>query len=155
RLVEGIEGGHAPGMAKARVMQALVLYEWNRVEEALDLLRMHLPRIEGAGQVRVAQLGFLARARCHAALGRPDRARADLRQCLEVSAQASGACIRLEVEAELGRIDALEGKAPVAADPERARALLDRLSDDWNREDFAALVLELQRAVLGGHGASV
>lgn len=150
RLVEDIDGGHAPGTGKACVMQAVVLYEWNRIDEALDLLRVHVPHAEAAGQIRVPQLGLLARARCHAALGRTDMARADLRRCLEISAQASSEFIRLEVETELGRIDVLEGRPPAAGDPARARALLERLAQDWNREDFAALFLELQRAVFAG-----
>jgi LuxR family maltose regulon positive regulatory protein len=151
-LVNSISGGHIAGLAKAKVMQAVVLLEWNRADDAQALLESNLPTIETAGQASIAQAGFLALARCYSAHGDPARARRLLDRCLQVSAHTNLEHVHLVVELEKSRIAWAhgEGRARSAA-LGRIRALLDQFACDSPRVAFAQLLLLLHEAVFAGH----
>ena len=101
RLALNIDGGHVPGVAKGKVMQAVVLVEWNRLDEAMELLNGYLYRIESAGQVSIAQQGYLAMARCHTGLGRHGAALKSLERCLQISLHTNCAYINIAVQIEI------------------------------------------------------
>jgi LuxR family maltose regulon positive regulatory protein len=151
RLVDDITGGHVPGLAKARVMQAAVLYEWDRIEEARELLDEHLYKVEAAGQASISQHGFVTLARCLAASGRIGAARQALDRCLQISQHANHEHIELVVEIEKGRIGWLaDGTIVKGPDPHALRAQARALAADWSRVGFARLYLQLQSAVHAG-----
>jgi LuxR family maltose regulon positive regulatory protein len=152
RLVDDIDDGHVPGRAKARVMQAVALYEWNRLDEAEELLDAELHKIEAAGQVSIAQHGFIALARCRFAAGRHDQALNALDRCLQASQHTNREYINLAVEIERARMSGALGAGVGArsVDPSRLGALLERLRSDWNRVTFARPFLQLQNCVYGG-----
>ncbi len=157
RLAGDITGGHIPGLAKAKVMQAAVLYEWNRVDEALQLLEAHLYKIEAAGQVSIAQQGFLAFACCLAATGQYGQASKALNRCLQISQHTQHEYIDVAVDIERSRLAWLRDGAATAkpADSASIRVLFERLRADWNRVTFAKLFLQLQTCVYAGRHESV
>jgi LuxR family maltose regulon positive regulatory protein len=152
RLVDDIDGGHIPGRAKARVMQAVALYEWNRLDEAHELLDAELNRIETAGQVSITQHGFITLARCRFAAGQHDRALQALDRCLQASQHTNREYVNLAVEIDRSRMSALSGAGIGArsVDPLRLGALLERLRSDWNRVTFWRPFLQLQNCVYAG-----
>ena len=152
QLVSDIVGGHIPGMAKAKVMQAAVLYEWNRIDEAMELLDAHLYRIEAAGQVSIAQQGFLTFARCHFARGQHGTALKTLDRCLQISQHTNCDYIGLVVEIEKSRMAWLRDGTPNAKPEDCARMhdLLQQLRADWTRVTFARLFLLLQNCIYSG-----
>jgi len=152
RLVDQIAGGHLPGLAKAKVMQAAVLYEWNRTEEAAELLNAHLHKIEAVGQVSIAQQGFLTLVRCLTAMRQHGPAIQALDRCLQISQHANRDYINLAVEIERSRIAWLVDAAVTARPAECAqiRAWLDQLHVDWNRVTFARCFLQLQNCIYAG-----
>ena len=143
-LIAEVPGGHAPAMAKAKVMQAVVLYEWGRVEEAVDLLTEHLPFIDGAGHVSITQQGYLTLARCRAATEDFDGAELSLRRCLQISEDKSRLHIDHLVHAERIRISAVgggrlqvRGRSLDGQDTQQALAGLEK---SWDRVAFARLL---------------
>ena len=144
KLIAEVPGGHAPAMAKAKVMQAVVLYEWGRVEEAVDLLTEHLPFIDGAGHVSITQQGYLTLARCRAATDDFDRAEQSLRRCLRLSEDKSRLHIDHLVYAERTRISAVGGpRLKVrrrSLDGQQAQQALAELEKSWDRVTFAHLM---------------
>ena len=157
RLVDDIAGGHIPGLGKAKVMQAAVLYEWNRIDEALELLNAHLYKIEAAGQVSITQQGFLTLARCLAATGQHGPALKALDRCVQISQHANRDYINLAVEIEKSRMAWLRDGTVTAkpVDGTRMSALLEQLRADWSRVTFAKLFLHLQSSVYAGHHESL
>jgi LuxR family maltose regulon positive regulatory protein len=152
RLVDNISGGHVPGLAKAKVMQAAVLYEWDRIEEARELLDEHLYKVEAAGQASIGQAGFLTLARCLFASGRSAAARQALDRCLQISQHANHEYIELVVEIEKNRMAWLADGAVVKSPEAHAlRAPIRALAADWNRSTFARLYLQIQSAIHAGH----
>jgi LuxR family maltose regulon positive regulatory protein len=152
RLVDDIGGGHIPGRAKARVMQAAALYEWNRLDEARELLDSELHKIESAGQVSITQHGFLTLARCQFVAGQQDQAFKSLDRCLQVSQHTNREYINLAVEIEKSRMSGLSGAGVGArsVDPSRLGPMLERLRSDWNRVTFARPFLQVQNCVYAG-----
>ena len=143
-LIAEVPGGHAPAMAKAKVMQAVVLYEWGRVEEAVDLLTEHLPFIDGVGHVSITQQGYLTLARCRAATEDFDRAEQSLRRCLQLSEDKSRLHIDHLVHAERTRISAVGGQRLKvrgrSLDGRDTQEALAGLENSWDRVAFARLL---------------
>ena len=153
-LIAEIPGGHAPAMAKAKVMQAVVLYEWGRVQEAIGLLKEHLPFIDGVGHVSITQQGYLTLARCHAAARDFESAEKSLRRCLRLSEDKSRFHIDHLVHAERIRIAAVGGQRlkfrhrPL--DARDAQQSLAELGKSWNRVTFARLLALISEATYFG-----
>lgn len=147
QLAREIPGGHAPGMAKAKIMQATILYERNEIDTAIGLLDTSLPLIENAGQVSISQLGYLTLARCHAAKKRFDTGLKALDRCLQVSQHTSRDYINLVVESEKlhfayfsGDIDQLARIYTVA----QIEDLTQKLQKRWDRVAFFQLLVLIQ-----------
>lgn len=51
------------------IMRGIVLYEWNRLDESLDLLRRNLPLIEQVGHIKVLALSYITLAKTFGARG--------------------------------------------------------------------------------------
>lgn len=51
------------------IMRSLVLYEWNRLDEAFEPLRFHLPALEQVGHIKVLTYGYITLAKIFAAKG--------------------------------------------------------------------------------------
>ena len=51
------------------IMRGIVLYEWNRLDEALELLRRNLPLMEQVGHIKVLALSYIALAKILGARG--------------------------------------------------------------------------------------
>jgi LuxR family maltose regulon positive regulatory protein len=152
RLVDDIDGDHVPGRAKARVMQAAALYEWDRLDDALELLDAELHKIEAAGQISITQHGFLTLARCRFAAGQHDQALKSLDRCLQVSQHTNREYINLAVEIEKSRMSGVAGASVGghSVDPSRLGGMLERLRVDWNRVTFARPFLHIQNCVYAG-----
>ena len=143
-LIAEVPGGHAPAMAKAKVMQAVVLYEWGRIEEATDLLTEHLPFIDGVGHVSITQQGYLTLARCQAATGDFDKAEQSLQRCLRLSEDKSRRHIDQLVHAERVRFAAVGGQRVKlhrrSLDDRAAQQALADIGNAWDRAAFARLL---------------
>ena len=147
RLVREMSGGHAPGMAKAKIMQATVLYEWNKIGEAIDLLNTNLPLIENVGQVSITQQGFLTLARCHAAKKQFDIGLKALNRCLQLSQHTNRDYINLVVELEKSRFAYLSGDINQLAknyNVQQIDNLTQKLRKQWDRVTFFRLLLLIQ-----------
>ena len=147
RLVGEMPGGHAPGMAKAKIMQATVLYEWNKIDEAIDLLNTNLPLIENVGQVSITQQGFLTLARCHAAKKQFDIGLKALNRCLQLSQHTNRDYINLVVELEKSRFAYLGGginQFSKNCNVEQIEKLTQKLRKQWDRITFFRLLLLIQ-----------
>ena len=147
RLAREIPGGHAPGMAKTKIMQATVLYEWNEIDKAMELLDTNLPLIENAGQVSIPQLGYLTLARCHAAKKQFDTGLKALNRCLHVSQHTNRDYINLVVESEKLRFANFSGDINQLAKIYTARQIVDltqKLQKRWDRVTFFQLLVLLQ-----------
>ena len=53
------------------IMQGIILYEWGRLDEALDLLSPNLPVIEKVGHIKLLTLGYITLAKIHAHKNKP------------------------------------------------------------------------------------
>lgn len=150
RLVDDMPDGHSPGMAKAKVMQATVLYEWDRIDEAIDLLDAYLPLIERVGQVSITQRGLLTLARCYIIKKQFDNGVKTLDRCLQVSQHTNRDYINLVVELEKSWFAYLSGDNAQLAKPydlERVEQLTRKLRKKWDRVTFFRLLLFIQNSI--------
>lgn len=122
------------------VMRGLVLYEWNRHEEAVALLRPNVPLLEQVGHIKLLALGRIALAKLALRAGDCDRLNLHLDRCLELGASRGAHLGRLQslVEGERIRLMLAHGFTALARD--RAALLgIDgaapaaALPDHWER----------------------
>ena len=134
-------------MAKTKIMQATVLYEWNEIDKAMDLLDTNLPLIENAGQVSIPQLGYLTLARCHAAKKQFDTGLKALNRCLQVSQHTNRDYINLVVESEKLRFAYFSGNINQLAKiytVGQIEDLTQKLQKRWDRVTFFQLLVLIQ-----------
>lgn len=153
QLVGNIDGGHVPGMSKAKVMQAVVLYEWNKIDEARALLESYLPMIEDAGQISITQYGLLTLARCYRVRHEFELAIKTLEKCSLLSQHTNRSYINLALELEklsCSYFSVNTENIPSTHDYTEIEGLIQVLQEKWNRVSFAHLQLLLHSCVYSG-----
>ena len=95
-----VEHGNIFALALASTMRATICYEWNRIEEAQQLLNSNLLLIEEIGPPIFSCYGYVTLSRCYSAAGDWDAAYNALNRCLFRSRQCIGKLFPAWVERE-------------------------------------------------------
>lgn len=95
-----VEHGNIFALALASTMRATICYEWNRIEEAQQLLNSNLLLIEEIGPPIFSCYGYVTLSRCYSAAGDWDAAYNALNRCLFRSRQCSSNLFPAWVERE-------------------------------------------------------
>ena len=95
-----VEHGNIFALALASTMRATICYEWNRIEEAQQLLNSNLLLIEEIGPPIFSCYGYVTLSRCYSAAGDWDAAYNALNRCLFRSRQCISKLFPAWVERE-------------------------------------------------------
>jgi LuxR family maltose regulon positive regulatory protein len=122
RFLEGGDGTSDTGdryvTPISSIMRGIVLYEWNRLDESLELLRRNLPLMEQVGHIKVLTLSYITLAKILGARG--DLAGAaryfDYCRTLATGQDVPGRRLRALVESERVRFLIATGRVNEAVD---------------------------------------
>ena len=95
-----VDNGNIFARALASTMRATVCYEWNRIEEAQELLNSNLLLIEEIGPPIFSCYGYVTLSRCYSATGDWDAAHNALNRCLFRAKQCNSSLFPAWVERE-------------------------------------------------------
>ena len=145
-----VDSGNIFARALASTMRATVCYEWNRVEEAQELLNSNLLLIEEIGPPIFSCYGYATLSRCYSATGDWDAAYNALNRCLFRSKQCISNLFSAWVERErllLARKIRDSGAAYSDLTDHRSLAA-DTIPVNWDIGNFFELANKIRLGIL-------
>ena len=146
--IDGARAEDNYSLPVAAVMRGIVLYEWNRIDAALPLLKQNLPTIEQVGHVKLLVLGYLALSKIYGANNDSASAGRYFDHALALGIQRQPAHRRLQLLLETERVryllandrlpDAAEVSASVGVRLEEVPCANDW---DWDSEQFVQSIM--------------
>ena len=145
-----VDSGNIFARALAGTMRATICYEWNRVEEAQELLNSNLLLIEEIGPPIFSCYGYATLSRCYSATGDWDAAYNALNRCLFRSKQCISNLFPAWVERErllLAR-KIRDGGAAYSDLANYHSPAADTIPDNWDTGDFFERANKIRLGIL-------
>ena len=145
-----VTSGNIFAHALASAMRATICYEWNRIDEAQELLSSNLRLIEEIGPPIFSCYGYVTLSRCYSATGDWDAAINALNRCLFRARQCVSSLFPAWVERErlllAGKMRAGGAAYPDLTSPDSSSA--STIPDAWDIGDYFGLSNQVRLCIL-------
>ncbi len=148
-------GPRTAGTAVARLLRAVVLYEWGRIDTALLLIEENLEVVTECGHIEVEIMGYITHARILAARGIRQRAEAVLLRAQDICKEESVGRQLVQVLDESVRLALAFGDTQAAFDiADDIRLEIDRETESetgrWDRISFCRDIISVRLLIVEG-----